>query len=584
MASLIENLDLKKQIGENGHVEYCWSNNITEKICQFSFQLTRTNTTNVEKLRITLEDILNKLTNGVNSFFMQERQICKGYLTMLYKMIGHTRDIVEGKGEYALTYMMIYTWYKFYPNLAFFALKCLVDNGLKSDIVPYGSWKDIKYFCDYCVNKQNLSQNDPLIKYAISLLNNQLQNDYSNFVKNNYNEISLAAKWAPREKSKFGWLYELLACDYFIIYIFTATEDKHNKAVLKCKTEYRKILSALNKCIDTLQIKQCNHEWANIDFNRVTSISLAKQKKAFLNVKKNGETRFPENEDRNMCAFNFKNHIQKAVSDETVVKGKRIGLNDFTKQAINILRMSSEDDNYKAEYDLLNLQWANNATQNECLGKMIAMVDVSGSMEGESMNAAIALGIRIAEKSALGKRVMTFSAYPSWVNLETCNDFISQVKVIKSAPWGTNTNFYAALDMILNAIIEVKMSAEDVQDLMLVILSDMQMDEADKNTGYSLYENIKEKYADAGIRTIGKPYKPPHILFWNLRSTSGFPTLYNQSNASMMSGFSPALLNIFCDKGLHSLQSCTPWSLLEKSLSNERYKLMENYIDKMITI
>jgi uncharacterized protein with von Willebrand factor type A (vWA) domain len=36
---------------------------------------------------------------------------------------------------------------------------------------------------------------------------------------------------------------------------------------------------------------------------------------------------------------------------------------------------------------------------------MIAMVDVSGSMEGDPMNAAIALGIRTAEKSLLGKRV-----------------------------------------------------------------------------------------------------------------------------------------------------------------------------------
>jgi hypothetical protein len=232
--------------------------------------------------------------------------------------------------------------------------------------------------------------------------------------------------------------------------------------------------------------------------------------------------------------------------------------------------------------DTLNTE--NNATQNVCLGKMIAMVDVSGSMEGDPMNAAIALGIRIAAKSALGKRVLTFSSRPKWVNLELCTDFISQVKVIKSADWGANTNFYAALDMILNAIIETKMDAEDVQDLMLVVLSDMQMDQADENTGHSLYDSIKEKYAAAGMRTIGKPYKPPHILFWNLRSTGGFPTLHNQSNASMMSGFSPALLNIFCDEGLAALQSCTPWFILEKCLSNERYKILENYIDKLINV
>jgi hypothetical protein len=47
----------------------------------------------------------------------------------------------------------------------------------------------------------------------------------------------------------------------------------------------------------------------------------------------------------------------------------------------------------------------------------------------------------------------------------------------------------------------------------------------------------------------------------------------------MMSGFSPALLNLFCEQGIDALQSCTPWSLLERSLENERYKIME---DKLI--
>ena len=60
----------------------------------------------------------------------------------------------------------------------------------------------------------------------------------------------------------------------------------------------------------------------------------------------------------------------------------------------------------------------------------------------------------------------------------------------------------------------------------------------------------------------------------------GFPSLSNQPNASMMSGFSPALLNIFCDKGIDALQSCTPWSLLERSLENERYKIMSDKISQ----
>ena len=579
MAALINALDnyTSKQIGENGHIEYSWSDNIKEKILQFSFQLVRTSENN--GLKDILTDMLTILHHNVTSKVIVERELAMGYLSMLYRMIGHTRDIIDGKGEYNLTYMMIYTWYDFYPELAKFALKCLVDLGDRN-IHQYGSWKDIKYFCDYTKIQCN-SIHHPLIDYAIKLVNGQISKDYEKMLLNS-NEVSLVAKWAPREKSAFGWLYEQLAIDYFSYFLSTANNSfSKQKAVLKCKMEYRKILSPLNRKIDTLQIKQCGQVWSSIDFNKVTSISISKQKKAFLNVKNNGESRFPDITDRIQCAEKFNTHVKSAIKNCTEIKGKRVGMTDFTKQAIDLINGL----NNQTEKDILNSQWRDNASQNGPLGKMIAMVDVSGSMEGDPMNVAIALGIRIAEKSVLGKRVLTFSAKPTWVNLEGYNDFVSQVEVIQRADFGLNTNFYAALDLILNSIIENKMDTEDVQDLMLVILSDMQIDEGDTCNKEALYDTMKAKYEAAGIRVNGKPYKPPHILFWNLRSTSGFPSLSNQSNTSMMSGFSPSLLNVFCDKGLDALlQSCTPWSLLESSLENERYKIMSDKLYQEINI
>jgi len=579
MAALINTLDnyTPTQIGTNGHVEYGWSNSIQEQIVQFSFQINRTD--NHKPLEIQLVSMLQTLSHQVKNGSLPEKNVARGYLSTLYKMIGHTRDIVDGKGEYTLTYMMIYVWNQFYPNLAEFAIRCLVDLGDKS-IHQYGSWKDIKYFCKFCKSKTaNLSQN--LINYAIKITNEQINTDYANLISNS-NDISLAAKWIPREKSSFGWLFEQLATNFFSHIMLTANTDvRKQKAILKCKTEYRKILSALNKQIDTVQIKQCGRRWAEIDFNKTTSITLSKQKKAFLNIDKSGDDRYPDDDDRVLCAEHFNGHIQKAVRGETEMKGKRVGMADFTKIALDIINSRT---NVQAEKDLLNSQWRDNSSQNGALGKMIAMVDVSGSMEGDPMNVAISLGIRIAEKSALGKRVMTFSITPTWVNLQPYTDFISQVEVLKSAPWGMNTNFYSALDLILDAIIQNKMAPEDVEDMVLVILSDMQIDEGDRTNKQTLYETMKTKYEAAGIRVHGKGYKPPHILFWNLRSTSGFPTLSNQPNASMMSGFSPSVLNLFCDQGLTALQSCTPWSLLIKSLENERYKIMGDKISELIVL
>ena len=129
MTAFINALDdyTSTQFGENGHVEYGWSNSIEEKIIQISFQVTRTNQEGVERIQKVLNDLLSSLKYKVQSGSLPEKEVAKGYLSILYRMVGHTRDIIDGKGEYTLTYMMIHTWFNFYPELAKFALKCLVE-------------------------------------------------------------------------------------------------------------------------------------------------------------------------------------------------------------------------------------------------------------------------------------------------------------------------------------------------------------------------------------------------------------------------------------------------------------------------
>jgi hypothetical protein len=565
MSSLISALDnfTPAKLGENGMSEYTWANsrNIRERLVQLSFQLTRVKDTIVIDKLSTLTDTLLKdiLMSYKTNTICREEYL--EYMSLMFRMVGHTRDIIDGKGEYSLSYMLLDVWYKHHPELAKFAFKLFVLPPDNVDVHPYGSWKDVKYF----YKQYNTS---PLVKHGLQLLLNQLRADVIS------DTPSLVAKWVPREKSQFGELFNTLALDYFSEYIATSkTLETRKKSIIKAKMNFRKLVSSLNKTLDTVQIKQCAFQWADIDPSKQTSITMHKQKQAFLNLKKNGEQRY-EDADRIECANKFKEFAVKASNGEVDVKGKRISFNDFTKDALDLINRKQTDTD---EALLLNAQWLNNSSQTASLGKMIAMVDVSGSMSGDPMNAAIALGIRVAEKSMLGKRVMTFSATPSWINLTEETNFVDMVQLISRADWGMNTNFAAALKMILDAIISQKLKPDDVTDMVLAILSDMQMDQAD--VAYtSLMDSIEKQYADAGQRLWGKPFNPPHILFWNLRSTSGFPTLSTQKNSSMMSGFSPALLNVFCEEGLSALQSCTPWTLFVKSLQNERYQPLDNFL------
>jgi hypothetical protein len=565
MSVLISALDIftPYHIGENGSIEYTWSNNVRERILQLSFQLNRTrDDITINTLATQTGKILRELNSSYNDSVICREEYIE-YMSIMFRMIGHTRDIIDGKGEYTLSYMLLEVWHTYHPELAKFAFRLFVlpPDGVTNDFHPYGSWKDIKYL--YKKNKHS-----PLVRYGSRLLLSQLKTDSIS------DNPSLAAKWVPREKSQFGVFFTELAIDYFYDYILSAkTNESRKNAILKAKMDFRKLISSLNKKLDTVQVKQCGLHWSEIDPSKQTSITMHKQKKAFLNVNKNGEQRH-QFADRIVCANKFKEFAQKAVNGEVEVKGKRVGLNDFTKEALKLIENNQQNSDEAA---ILNAQWIDNSKQTGSLGKIIAMVDISGSMNGDPMNTAIALGIRVAEKSMLGKRVITFSTSPSWVNLSEKDKFIDMVDTIRCADWGMNTNFESALKMILETIITQKMKPEDVEDMVLAIFSDMQMDQADP-TSSSLISSIDKQYANAGQRLWGKPFKTPHILFWNLRSTSGFPTLTTHNNSSMMSGFSPALLNLFCEEGLNALQSCTPWSLFIKSLENKRYQALDTYI------
>ena len=193
------------------------------------------------------------------------------------------------------------------------------------------------------------------------------------------------------------------------------------------------------------------------------------------------------------------------------------------------------------------------------------------------------MGIRIAEKSKLKNRAMTFSAHPSWIKYDNCKEFTDKVKATQAGQWGFSTNFTAALKLILGAIEESRLEPSEVSDMVLVVLSDMQIDQnGNEKLDDSMLAHIDRLYSEAGVRVHGEPYKRPSILFWNLRSTSGFPSLSTSTGAMMMSGASPALLNMFCEKGIDALTSYTPWSMFLETVNHARYSCVKNYADAFV--
>ena len=565
-----------RQFGENGNVEFGYSNKLDEKIVQFFFQLVRTNDTTV--LEKQLFDMLNFIKGNEKQYFQQ--------LSLLFRIIAQTRDIVSGKGEYNLSFMQIFIWWQFYPEL----VKALLPHFFHSDHKElnghqYGSWKDLKYLCNYLRTR---SGNHPLIQHCIDLGLRQLQIDTDLYEKYTNNEIeksetklSLAAKWLPREKSKrFGWLHARMAYTMYPEFLESANakNDKATllKAKLKCKINFTKHLTRLNKFLDTTQVKQCAKNYSDIDYNRVTSLTMHKQKLAFQNkTKKN--TQRSSDPDRMEGAKNFSEHLQKSLSTNYVkVHGKRCNVYELVKAALNT---------YTDEDALtVNQQWKDNGENNvNGLGNIIPMVDTSGSMESDDcipLYNAIGLGLRVSEKThdAFKNRILTFDANPTWIQLNENQSFVEKVGVVRKSSWGMNTDFYRAMRYILDIILVNNLGPDVVSNMVLAVFSDMQIDASltDRENKVHMMENIKNMYRDAGLVSQYKtPFTPPHILFWNLRNTTGFPTLSTENNCSMLSGYNATLLNVFVNKGLKGLKECSPTTLLDELLGNERYKFLE---------
>jgi hypothetical protein len=603
MAALVSALDKMNNIqyGENNHIEYKWSEIQQEQILQLSFQLVRT--TDVDKRH----ELAKKFSNCFKKGSLDERKI-------LIKLLAHTRDIEEGKGEYALSIAIIseLAETEAYREMCA-ALMCIFVGASMPNVSsqkPMGSWKDMKYL---------FNELDACPPELVTVINKQLKEDIESM--NNTKSCSLLAKWIPREKSKkFGWIHKILAMDYFEHYGHLGWTKR---ATDKAQTYYRKIVSRLNRYIDTVQIKQCSHTWKSIDFDNVTSITMMKQRKAFLNEKSLHDN------DRIICRQHLLQHIEQVKNGTKEMKGKRTGMIDFVKAAIqlkyttdtetNAKTNANAKTNHESERFIINEAWKNNSKDTKSLENMIAMVDTSGSMESENsqpLYSAIGLGIRVAEKSKLGKRIMTFDANPTWINLDNCKDFVDEVHTVRHAGWGMNTNFHKAMELILNQIKVNKLEAADVENLVLVVFSDMQFDAAEKNDEFNgpsymndsscgsrytgnnscgpndsscgsqhhvqatqtIRQILVKKFHDAGVEICGKGYKMPHILFWNLRSTNGFPELSYQNNVTMLSGYSPMLLNSFMEDGMTGLRDATPWGMLTKMLDKERYNVLESLV------
>jgi hypothetical protein len=182
------------------------------------------------------------------------------------------------------------------------------------------------------------------------------------------------------------------------------------------------------------------------------------------------------------------------------------------------------------------------------------------SGNGLPMLVSITLGIllsSICTNPDFKHKVLTFESNPQFVQLSG-ESLAKDVKTLQNAPWGGSTNICAAFDAIL--------AYKSVSRL--IIVSDMQFNQADSVYNITTYEAMKAKFEAANK-------KLPHVVFWNVDGKyDDFQALSNVPGVSMVSGFSVDILDAILNG-----KEITPYETMMRVLNRERYS---SVVEKII--
>jgi len=297
----------------------------------------------------------------------------------------------------------------------------------------------------------------------------------------------------------------------------------YDKAVLKCKIHYRKLISFFNRYLDTPQIKMCEQNWANIDFDRVGRRTQKLQNSALLNLNVDKQTTNQpnQNKDRETCADKYKTWKSDMLNYKQAISGNLV--HHVSDVYYGIHNVESDK----------NAQWRAYLTQLETANttNLKYMIPV---LTGTSFR-TVGLALAVAEKSVIGKKLITTTATANCKtrnNLEMYNledSFVKNVKKMK--PYGSEKkndkgklDIYLSLIAVLQTMIDSGITPKQFKEypqLTVVIFADR---ESDVGIGEcetcdcmckfnSAYHEAARVYTEFG-------YAAPKILLWALESES----------------------------------------------------------------
>jgi hypothetical protein len=226
------------------------------------------------------------------------------------------------------------------------------------------------------------------------------------------------------------------------------------------------------------------NKWTEIKYAGVPSKAMNNYRKAFKKHDQDG----------------FEKYLEAVVKGEAKINASTLFPYDIVEKIFN------------GEYNqVLEEQWKALPNYVEGENNILIMADVSGSMSGRPMATSIGLAIYFAERNrgAFANVFMTFSSQPDFVKI-VGETLYEKVRNAQKTYWQMNTDIEKAFVKILDVAVSNKIS-QDEMPKSLIIISDMEFDEATGRDKKTYYQHMRDLYNSKG-------YELPKVIFWNVQA------------------------------------------------------------------
>jgi hypothetical protein len=392
------------------------------------------------------------------------------YLQQLIDAIKFIRSSKSSRsinGLRDLSYSALFTIHSYYPNIAISVLKSFVLHD--SCNASIGSWKDVRNYANFCKKyNANIYANS-----ALCLYNQQLRIDYELYMKYKTDDIcprnylSFAAKYAPRE-SKDAESFNALVCDWFSLKMAVQLTNWH-------KMSYRKIVSTLNKAIDTLEIHLCDRDLTNVYGSKIPYVAFELNRE---NLTEKTES------------------LRKYYSDSNIS-------HYFLQNPWKIIKNVFCAKNNRETIDKMNHYWKLRVPTDIIANYYIPILNLSPSMcvTQRRLCNAIAIAMKYAEKSYFGNRILTFSQKVVWTDLTDC-DLNIALERLMSATMNIQGCVCCVMNLLLGAMKESGMIEDDLEKIKIIMITNATTSETEFAEFQKLWSSVGKLNNDNFIQIV----------------------------------------------------------------------------------